>query len=103
MSGRAAWLAPAGWVLGPLALAASTQIGEMAPWLFCREGTRPGVPLVALCLAMALGGAALSWRGAAGRGPWRFAALLGAWLALLLALPLGLHLLATLVLHGCEA
>ncbi|MCO6415064.1 hypothetical protein JYK14_02575 [Siccirubricoccus sp. KC 17139] len=103
MSARA-WLVPTGWVLGSLALGASTQIGQMTPWLFCRDGVRPGVPLVALCLAIALAGAALSWRGRAGaHGPTRFAAALGALLALLLALPLGLQLLATLVLGGCEA
>jgi hypothetical protein len=98
------WLALAGLALGPLAWAVSTEIGEFAPVLFCSDGLRWGVGLVGLCLAAALAGAALSWRGhVAGQGTLRFAAALGALLSLLLALPLLLQLIATLVLSGCEA
>jgi hypothetical protein len=103
-AGRAAWLALAGLVLGPLAWMVSTEIGQFVPVLFCHDGLRWGVGLVGLCLAVALASAALSWRGhAAGQGTLRFTAALGALLALLLALPLFLQLLATLVLSGCEA
>jgi hypothetical protein len=101
---RALWPGLAGLMLGPLAWALGTGIGEFAPALFCRNGLRWGVGAVGLCLAVALASAALSWCGhAAGQGTLRFAAALGALLALLLALPLLLQLLAALVLSGCEA
>jgi FtsH-binding integral membrane protein len=103
-AGRALWLGLAGLVLGPLAWAVSIEFGTFAPALFCRPGPRWGVWIVALALLVALAGAVLSWRGhAALQGPVRFAAALGMLLALLLVLPLGLQLLAALVLSGCEA
>jgi hypothetical protein len=104
VSARATWPALAGLVLGPLAWIASTEFGTFTPSLFCREGMRWGVWITALAVAVALAGAALSWRGhAVGRGTLRFTAAMGALLALLLALPLALQLLATLVLSGCES
>jgi hypothetical protein len=104
VSARATWLTLAGLVLGPLAWAVSTEFGTFAPALFCREGLRWGFWITALAVAVALASAALSWRGhRVGHGTLRFAAALGTGLALLLALPLGLQLLATLVLSGCEA
>jgi hypothetical protein len=102
-AGRALWLAVAGLVLGPLAWAASTEIGTFFPALFCRDWPRWGVGLIGLCLMLAVAGASLSWRGhGVGHGTLRFTAALSALLSLLLTLPLALHLVAALVLSGCE-
>jgi hypothetical protein len=102
-AGRALWLAVAGLVLGPLAWVVSTEIGTFLPALFCRDWPRWGVGLVGLCIVATLAGAVFSWRShRVGEGTLRFTAALGALLALLLALPVALHLIAALVLSGCE-
>jgi hypothetical protein len=106
-------LAWAGGAAGPLAWLASTQVNyAFAAWPCAARA--PLVAAIALALAViALGGAALSWRGlkrvasAPGSLPRkprseRFVAAAGMGLALLFALVIAMQGTAGLIFDGCE-
>ena len=93
-------VALAGLALGPLALALHIEFGTFLPALYCGGARGIGIGMAVLLLAVALGGAALSWR-RRGQGALRFMALLSALVAGLMALPLLLQLLALLLLDAC--
>lgn len=87
----------AGWFL-------SQQTGANAVFAGCAHGSALVAVLVGLIgLALALGGAVLSWRSLRGSdaGAWRFAGRVGALVGTLLAFPIALHTLAALIVPVC--
>lgn len=94
-----------GLCVGPAIWALSTQLGQILPYPECGAGIRPSMVFAGLGVAMALGSAWLSWRGAAGlqgQEAMRFTGRLAALMGLLFAFALLLQATATVVISGCE-
>lgn len=106
--GPLVWIGPA---LGPIAWAASQQLGYLLAGLACGASGRNAIVAVNVAAALAaLLGAGLCWRGRhhggstegetrAERG---FSSMLGLWLGLLFATVIMAQALATLFLQVCE-
>ncbi|WP_257167036.1 hypothetical protein [Bradyrhizobium sp. SRS-191] len=97
----------AGLVIGGLAWAVNTQLGEMLATTDCISAVRPSAVISAALLAVVLIAAGLSWW-RDGRPSTRadrtlpFAARLSALTALLFAFAVVLQAIASVVLSGCE-
>jgi len=98
----------AGLVIGGLAWAANTQLGEMLSTRDCISQTRPSAIISAMLLALVLASAGLSWWFDRDRPSAEvdrtlpFSSRLSALTALIFAFALVLQTTASMVLSGCE-
>ncbi|CCD85405.1 protein of unknown function [Bradyrhizobium sp. ORS 285] len=97
----------AGLVIGGLAWAANTQLGEMLPTTDCISTISPSPIVSAALLVVVLAAAGLSWwldgkPSAQADRTLPFASRLSALTALMFAFALLLQAIASLVLSGCE-
>jgi len=104
---RAKLTAWAGLVIGGLAWAADTQLGEMLATADCISTVRPSAIISAVLLAFVLVSAGLSWwldgrPSAQVDRTLPFASQISALAALIFAFALALQTTASMVLSGCE-
>jgi len=97
----------AGLVIGGLAWAANTQLGEMLAIPDCINRVRPSAIISAALLAVVVAAAGLSWwldgkPSAEADRTLPFASKLSALTALMFAFALVLQVMASVVLSGCE-
>jgi hypothetical protein len=96
----------AGFLLGPGAWLANTQLGQILPHVECGGGFRASILLSFLGAGLSVLGSWISWRNSGLRrhpgGRLAFVGSIGALLGLVLAFALLLQGMAALVLSGCE-
>ena len=101
-SGFQPWLRCAGLVVGPVAWACNTQLGEILPYAQCGSQLPLSAMVSLVFVLLSVGSGLASWTAAPTQGVARFVSALGALSGLMFAYALVLQAASGFFLSGCE-